>query len=169
MSFFTILLVALVVLPAIVLMVALARSGTRQLEKSNEVVPGVASRAPTSWGGEHTPEARLHRRLGAAVRALPRDDVNVLEARIAIEQVALAIDDQLVTVAALPERVRAAPLAQVEAAVEALENGVATVAANELGQQGAAAVEAALAQLNERVALLAEARAELDPPPAAAD
>jgi hypothetical protein len=142
--------------------VAFARQGKRDYDHSNEVVAGTATNAPPSWAGDHAPEAKLHRRLRDAVAALPRDDVNALEARLAIEQLALAVDDQLVTVARLPERVRAEPLAQVTAAVEAVEDGVARVAANELGQHGAAAVEAALQQLQERVELLAQAHQELE-------
>jgi hypothetical protein len=142
--------------------VAFARQGKRDYDHSNEVVPGTTSSAPPSWAGDHTPEAKLHRRLRDAVAALPRDDAGVLEARVAIEQLALAVDSQLVTVSRLPERVRAEPLAQVVAAVEAVEDGVARVAANELGQHGAAEVEAALQRLQERVELLAQAHQELD-------
>jgi hypothetical protein len=155
-------LVVLVLVASIAGAVALARSGKRSFTKANEVVPGVSPRAPASWAGEHTPEARLHRRLRDAVAALPRDDVGVMEARIAIERLALTVDEQLVTVAALPERVRAQPLAQVTAAVEAVEDGVAKVAANELAAHGSTAVDAALATLQERVELLAQARPELE-------
>lgn len=156
-------LVLVVVAVAISVGAALiARRGAREFELANEVVPGISPRAPASWAGDHSPEARLHRRLRDAVAALPRDDMDVLEARLAIEQLALAVDEQLVTVAALPDRVRDDPLAQVAAAVEAVEDSVAKVAANELGQGAASGVEDALARLNERVELLAEARRELE-------
>jgi hypothetical protein len=155
-------LVAIVVVAIVIGAVALARSSKRTFTQANEVVPGVSPRAPASWAGEHTPEARLHRRLRDAVAALPRDDVAVLETRLAIEQLALAVDEQLVTVAALPERVRAQPLAQVTAAVEAVEDGVAKVAANELAAHGSAEVDAALGRLQERVELLTQARQELE-------
>ena len=85
-----------------------------------------------------------------------------MEARAAIEQLARAVDEQLVTVAKLPDRVKADPLAQATAAVEAVEDGVGRLAANELGQHQAAAVEAALAHARERVELLAQARRELE-------
>jgi hypothetical protein len=159
---FVLLLGVAVVALAVAGAVAFARQGKRDYDHSNEVVAGTATNAPPSWAGDHSPEAKLHRRLRDAVAALPRDDASLLEARVAVEQLALAIDDQLVTVSRLPEHVRAQPLAQVAAAVEAVEAGVARVAANELGQHGAAAVDAALKQLQERVELLAQARQELE-------
>jgi hypothetical protein len=149
--------VALVVMLLVVLVVvALVRQSRRDVER--DPLTGDAA----AWAGQHTPVAKLHRRLAEAVAALPTaDDPNLLEARMAIEQLARAVDDQLVTVARLPERVQDEPLAQATAAVEAVEAGVARVAANELGAHGAAAVEAALHQLEERMALLEQARKEL--------
>jgi len=154
--------VVLIVLVVLLVVVGGAIALARQAKKDATLPVSLAPGAPASWAGAHTPEARLHRRLVDAVAALPREDVNVLEARLAIEQLARAVDEQLVTVSKLPERVRAEPLAQVTAAVEAVEDGVARVAANELGAAGAAAVESALAQLTERVQLLDQARRELE-------
>lgn len=151
-------LVALAVIGAVVV----ARSNRTSFAKSNEVVPGVPSRAPASWAGDHTPEARLHRRLRDAVAALPpRDDLTRFEARASLEQHALSVDDQLVAVAALPERVRGEQLALVVAAVDALEAGVVALTASNQGQLEPARIDAALAQVSERVTLLAEARNEL--------
>lgn len=153
-------LVVIVLLAVVVLVVgfgaALARRATQDVERDH------LSGAPAAWAGQHTPEAKLHRRLADAVAALPADDLDVLEARLAIEQLATAVDAQLVTVARLPERVRSAPLAQATAAVEAVEDSVARVAANELGTGRAAEVESALARLQERVDALSQARKELD-------
>lgn len=153
---FVLLVIVTIVVAVVLGAMALARQGRRDVER--DAVTGEAA----AWAGQHTPEAKLHRRLHDAVAALPAEDPNVLEARLAIEEVVRAVDAQLVSVSKLPERVRAQPLAQVTAAVEAVEDGVARVAANELGAHGAAGVEAALAQLQERMALLAEAHRELD-------
>jgi hypothetical protein len=83
---------------------------------------------------------------------------------VALERQALAVDDRLVAVAALAAPRRAAPLTQVAAAVDAVEAAVATLATAGAGD-GAAALDAAVAEVGQRLAFLAEARAELDPPP----
>jgi hypothetical protein len=151
-------LVALAVVGAVVV----ARSNRTSFAKSNEVVPGTPTRAPASWAGDHTPEARLHRRLRDAVAALPpRDDLGRFEARAALEQKALDVDEQLIAVAALPERVRGDQLALVEAAVDAVEAGVAAVTASSAGALEPAKIDDALAAITERVKLVAEARTEL--------
>ena len=49
--------------------VALTVRSRKDFAEQNEVVPGVASPAPASWAGAHTPEAKLHRRLKEAVAA----------------------------------------------------------------------------------------------------
>lgn len=157
-----VILVVLAVLAAAGAM-AVARANRRQFANANEVVPGVATQAPAAWAGAHTPEARLHRRLRDAVAALPpRDDIERFEARASLEQHALAVDEQLVAVAALPERVRGEQLAMVAAAVDALEAGVAALTASSQGQLEPGRIDDALAQVSERVALLAEARTELE-------
>ncbi len=38
-----------------------------EVRAQGQIVPGAASTAPASWAGAHTPEAKLHRRLGDAV------------------------------------------------------------------------------------------------------
>lgn len=151
---FTVLLVAVVVLAIGFAALAIRRDNA----KANQVVAGAASSAPLSWAGAHTPEARLHRRLVDAVAALPDDDLDV---RRPIEEVALSVDEQLVAVARLPERVRAEPLAQVADAVARVEDAVAAVSLPDRLQLQAS-MDAALAQAKERVALLAQARDELE-------
>lgn len=144
--------------------------------RANQVVPGVPSAAPVSWAGSHDPEARLHRRLRdavAAVRASTRDltDGRVLDLRTELEQGALAVDESLVAVAALPAAHRAEPLARATAAVEDIEQAAADLA-------GATVTEAstrlarALDGARRDAELLAEARSEverlasgLEPPP----
>jgi hypothetical protein len=157
---------ALVLLAVLVLLVVaggaavLTLSGRRRYRAGNVVVPGVETGAPPGWAGAHSTEARLHRRIVAAVRALTAlDDPGLTSEQAALEAEALALDRRLVTVAALPERTRAAPLAEVERAVVALEDAVAAAATG----PGAAGLrlEETAAELQERRRHLAEARAEL--------
>jgi hypothetical protein len=155
----TTLLWVLLVLAAVaaVGVAALAGGVGRTQRRDNEVVPGVATQAPRSWAGAHTPEARLHRRLRDVVRALrtPGADPHA-DLRARLEQQAVAIDEQLVTVAAMPERLRADPLAEAEAAVNALEDAAAALLQET--DSHAPPVDA----VTERLRLLAEAREELD-------
>lgn len=72
---------------------------------------------------------------------------------MSLEQNALAVDERLVAVAALPESLRSEPLATVGAAVDAVEAAVASLVA------GPAVVERtgldrAMAEVQDRVALL---------------
>jgi hypothetical protein len=158
---------ALLVLVVVAVLVGLA-SIRRRYAQSNQVVPGTSTTAPAEWAGAHTPEALLHRRLRDAVTALRADpeldSAGLLQARVTLEQHALTVDQRLVAVAALPERLRAEPLAAVTAAVDALEQAVASLASARAGSD-AHALEAAVRDANERVALLADARAELEDPP----
>ncbi len=144
---------------------AVAISQRRRFARAGEIVPGVASKAPASWAGAHSPEARLHRRLRDAVAAARAnavlDIVGLSDARAAIEVQALAVDDALVATGALPQRSRSEPLSRVESAVETLEAAVAAlVATTAAGTQ--AEVDFRLAEVSERVGLLAAARAELE-------
>jgi hypothetical protein len=156
------------VLVFVVLLLVLAGAGAAavvsgqraRFHKANQVVPGLPSRAPAAWAGAHTTEAKLHRRLRdaiAAMRANPAvKDGWAIDSRVALEHHALAVDDRLVAVAALPEPVRAQPLAAVADAVAAVEAAVASLAASgpELGGQDGlyramAEVQASVAQLGE--------------------
>jgi len=150
-------LVLLVVVAAVVAGAVVVRSGKRDFARANEVVPGRVTRAPAEWAGSHSPEARLHRRLRDAVEALranpAMEDPWMLDARVSLEEQAVAVDERLIAVAALPERVRAEPLAGVGAAVDAVEAAVAALA-----EPGASAtpngVALAMAEVRDRVALL---------------
>jgi hypothetical protein len=75
---------------------------------------------------------------------------------VALEQHALAVDERLVAVAALPARVRPEPLDTIAAAVDALEAAVASLATAgpNLGQR--TGLDQAMAQVEQRVAELAE-------------
>lgn len=159
-------LAAVVVAGAVVAGITVAVARSRQ--RRNRVVPDVATTAPSSWAGAHTPLARLHRRLRAAaeaVRAVPDPDGALIRARVEVEQAALAVDDHLVALHALSERERATRMAQATAAVASVEEAAAKLAdAASTAPSGALpAVEEAL----ERAALVEEARRELDADPAA--
>lgn len=130
---------------------------------------GVAAGGPTipaAWARSHDPEARLHRRVQqvvAALDALPADEVD--DVRWAVARAAAALDERLVAVAALPDRVKAEPLAQVTREVEGLEDAVADVTTR---TAAGGDTTPALRALSERLGALDAARAELDslaPPP----
>ena len=145
----------LVVVAAVVAATVVVRSGKRQYAKANEVVPGTPTRAPAEWAGAHSPEARLHRRLRDAVAALRAnpglEDAWRLEARVSLEQHAVAVDERLIAVASLPERVRAEPLASVAAAVDAVEAAVASLVAGPV-PEARSGLDQAMAEVESRVA-----------------
>lgn len=147
----------LVVVVVVAGAVTVVRTGKRRYAEANEVVPGAATRAPAEWAGAHTPEARLHRRLRDAVQALRAnpalDDAWSLDVRVSLEQRALAVDERLIAVAALPERLRVAPLADVAAAVDAVEDAVAALVAGP-EPAGRTGLDRAMADVEERVAKL---------------
>jgi hypothetical protein len=141
-----------------------ALRNAQDFSDANEVIPGHPTQAPKGWAGAHSPEARLHRRLRDSMTSLRAnrslDEPALVPVREALEREALAVDDRLVAAAALPKGVRDEPLAQVTAAVEAIEQAVADVVG--LRGPGAAATEQAIAEVRTRLALVEEARAELD-------
>lgn len=158
-----VLLAGAVVAAAAAGLVAAAVLVGRARQRRNRVVPDVATRAPTSWAGAHTPLARLHRRLRAAVeaaRGVPDPDGALISARVEVERAALAVDDHLVALHRLSERERASRMAQATAAVASVEEAAARLADAASASRSTAlpAVEQAL----ERAQLVAEARRELD-------
>ena len=153
-----VIVLVLFVVSAAVAAAVVVRNQKRKFAEANVVVPGTASRAPAAWAGAHTPEARLHRRLRDAVEALranpAMEDAFMMDARVSLEQQALAVDERLVAVAALPERVRAEAFASVSAAVDAVEAAVAALVAGPGSRSG---VDQAMAEITERVASLDQA------------
>lgn len=153
----------LALLVAVGMVTAVAVGVKRSRRRANEVVPGVTSPAPVAWAGAHSPEARLHRRLRDAVRAMraqpavagPAEDL-----RGDLERAALALDEHLVAVAALPPATRSAPLARVDEAVAGLEEAAAMWGARAVGgvDDGSTLVDG----VRLRLRLLDQARAELD-------
>jgi hypothetical protein len=79
------------------------------------------------------------------------EDAFRMDARVSLEQQALAVDERLIAVAALPERVRAEPLASVTAAVDAVEAAVAALVA---GPEGESSLDRAMVEVADRVAQL---------------
>lgn len=154
---------ALVLVVVVLTVVLLALVSRRSTAKANEVVPGVATNAPPAWARAHSPEAKLHRRLRDAVatlRALPDADGLGVHRRASAERAALAIDEHLVVVSLLPAAQRAEPMAQLVEQTARLEAAIAALAHGSVGEGGRA--EAALAELDDSLRHLADARAELD-------
>lgn len=135
----------------------------RNRQRRNRVVPDVPTEAPAAWAGAHTPLARLHRRLRAAVdaaRAVPDPDGALIRARVEVEQAALAVDDHLVVLHAMAERERAGRMAAATAAVASVEEAAARLA--DAASLSRSTTLPAVTEALERARLLDEARAELE-------
>lgn len=157
-----------------VLLVALLGAGVgaiairqkQNFAKANEIVPGRATSAPAGWAGAHSPEAKLHRRMGEAVTALRANptlsDAAFMESRSSIENAAQAIDERLIAAAALPRGHREAAIAAVEPDVVALEASVASLATPAVGSAPQRALDDSVRAAQIRLDALAAAQAELD-------
>jgi hypothetical protein len=146
--------------------VALSVRGKRDFAKQNEVVPGRKSPAPASWAGAHSPEAKLHRRLGDAVRAA-HGNPRLVELGLAaqtkqIEAEAMAIDERLVAAAGLPTSHRAAAVAEFEPQVTALEDAVAALITSTTVNDSKQLLEQAVSEADVKLQALAQARAEVE-------
>lgn len=146
--------------------IALTMRSKQDFDDANEVVPGVKSAAPASWAGAHSAEAKLHRRLGATVRAA-RGNPRLVELGLAtqtkqIESEALAIDERLVAAAGLPSSHRAAAVAAFEPHVLALEDAVAALVASTSIGQSKELLERAVSDADITLQALAQARAEVE-------
>lgn len=146
--------------------VALTVRSKKDFDDANEVVPGVKSSAPTSWAGAHTPEAKLHRRLGDAVRAA-RANPRLVELGLApqtrqIESEALAIDERLVAAGGLPVSHRAAAVDALQQHVIALEDAVATLVTSTTVGQSKELLEQVVSEADIKLQALAQARAEVE-------
>lgn len=158
------LVVLLVAAAGIAGAVALARTARRDRDDTLELVPGVPSRAPTSWAGAHNPEARAYRRLVAAVRAgraAPgTSDGSVGAQRVQIENEAVLIEARLLAAATVPGERRTDAVAEAVALVDGFESLVAdfVLAAGE----SPAALDRAMAESALRLSALREARIEVE-------
>ena len=157
------LLIVIIVFSIVAAVAYTALRNAQDFSDANEVIPGTPTRAPKGWAGAHSPEARLHRRLRDAMVVLREnaslDDPSLSPARSALEREALAIDDALVGIAALPKQHREANLPEVAKAVEAVEAAVADVVA--LRGPALADARAGVADVQARLALIVAAREEL--------
>lgn len=143
---------------------ALAARAQRDRRALLEVVPGLATAAPIAWAGAHGREAKLHRRLGAAVRAL-RSSPSLgapafLDQRAALEQEALRIDARLIAFASLTGDRRREGIEQVAGLVERFESAVADLVTAALDDP--ASLEAAIGESEIRLRALEAARAEVE-------
>ncbi|QXC63081.1 hypothetical protein KSP35_10025 [Aquihabitans sp. G128] len=159
-------IVVLVAVAGVVLAGVLALRGKANFERDAQLVPGMASRAPTSWAGSHDPEARLHRRLRDAMRALAAnqafdDDGSLLDLRVELQQQAVGLDDQLVATAALPLELRTEPLERIGGAIATIEQAVADLAGSSAAE-AAADLSRVLDDVRTRTGLVAQAREALD-------
>ena len=144
--------------------VALATRAKRDQAEQLQVVPGVDSGAPVAWAGAHTAEAKLHRRLGAAVRSMRAQPslggADFVAQRSALEQEAVRIDRRLIAVAALTAPRREEGIEQAASLVERFEAAVADLVTASLDDP--ALLEAAISESEVRLRALEEARAEVE-------
>lgn len=148
------------VVAAVAAAAAIAATQARRQARDNQVVAGRPTRAPRSWAGSHTAEARLHRRLRDAVRALAGLGGVDAATRAEVERHVADLDDRLVAVASLPPDERAGPLGVLAEQVAAVEAAVGAFATD--GLDGTTDPGTGLATLSERLDALAAAHAELD-------
>lgn len=143
---------------------ALVTRAKRDQAEQLQVVPGVDSGAPVAWAGAHTAEAKLHRRLGAAVRSMRAHPslggADFVAQRSALEQEAVRIDTRLIAVAALADPRRGEGIEQVASLVERFEFAVAELVTASLDDP--ALLEAAISESELRLRALEEARAEVE-------
>lgn len=146
--------------------VMLAARSKKEFAEQNEVVPGRVSPAPASWAGAHSREAKLHRRLGDAVkgaRANPRFvELGLATQMTAIEAEALAIDERLVAAAALPAAHRDAAIDPLEEHIVQLEAAIADLVTSISVADSKQQLEAAVSAADVKLQALAEARAEVE-------
>ncbi|MDT5076989.1 MAG: hypothetical protein QOJ80_1626 [Mycobacterium sp.] len=127
-----VLLVIVLVVAAVVLFaVALNRRSKAQLAAGVEVVPGMPTGAPAEWAGQHTPEAKLHRRLTGLARslaAIPLGDAASIERRSTVEQHIQQLDQRLIGLASAPDAARQEAVAELEPEVASAEAEVGKLA-----------------------------------------
>ena len=146
--------------------VALAVRSRAEFTEQNQVVPGRRSPAPASWAGAHSREAKLHRRLGDAVKGA-RENPRFVELGLAaqmntLEAEAMAIDERLVAAASLPAAHRDAAIDPLDVHVVALEAAVAEMVTSITVADSKEQLEAAVSAADIKLQALAAARAEVE-------
>ncbi len=143
--------------------VALAVRSRKDFAEQNQVVPGRASPAPANWAGAHTREARLHRRLGDAVKGAHENprfvELGLAPQMAQIDAQAMAIDERLVAAANLPASHKDAAIDAIEAHVVELEQTIADLVTGVTVSDSRAQLEQAVSAADIRLQALAEARA----------
>ena len=146
--------------------VALAVRSKKEFGEQNQVVPGIASPAPASWAGAHTREAKLHRRLGDAVKGAHQNprfvELGLAAQMRAIDAEAMAIDERLVAAAGLPASHRDAAIDALEANVVQLESTIAEMVTSITVADSKQQLEQAVSAADLKLQALAEARAEVE-------
>ena len=126
-----VLVVVLAVAAVVAFAVALSRRSKAQLAAGLESPPGMPSGAPAEWAGQHTPEAKMHRRLTGLARslaAMPLGGAAEIERRVAVEQRIQQLDQRLIGLASAPEVARREAIAAMESEVAATEAEVGALA-----------------------------------------
>lgn len=163
-----ILFVAVAAVAAVGAALALGAQRVKQnAKKGQQIAPGTSSAVPLGWAGAHTPEAKLHRRLGKAMsglRAATEDDALVTANVDVVEREALKIEQQLVAASMMAERLKGPAIDELGAAVDQIEN-VSAQLIQRSAELSSGDVQAQLSELSERLDLLDQARAELDQGP----
>ena len=111
--------------------VALARRSKQQLAAQIEPGPGMPDGAPIEWAGQHTPEAKLHRRLTAlatTLAQLPLGDAAHIERKVAVETRVQELSRRLVALAHAPRDALREAVAKLEPEVAAAEDEVGKLA-----------------------------------------
>ncbi len=146
--------------------VALARSGKKQFDEQNQVVPGMKSAAPASWAGANTREAKLHRRLGDAVKGALQNprfvELGLAPQMKSIEAEALAIDERLVASAGLAGEHKEQALDALEEHVAGLETTIADMVTGVTVADTKELLQEAVSAADIRLQALAQARAEVE-------
>lgn len=146
--------------------VALALRSKQEFATQNEVVPGRKSPAPASWAGAHSREAKLHRRLGDAVKGARQNprfvELGLAAQMTAIEAEALAIDERLVAAAGLPSAHRDAAIDPLEQHVVELETAIVELVTSVSVADSKVQLEAAVSAADIKLQALAAARAEVE-------
>lgn len=130
-SWLVVLLVVAVVASGALFAVALARRSKNQLAVGAEPLPGMPTGAPLEWAGQHTPEAKMHRRLvglAQTVAALPLGDAAAIERQVAVQHKIQELDRRLISFAVAPEPARREAVDGLEPEVAAAEAEVGTLA-----------------------------------------
>ena len=118
---------------------------------------------PASWAGAHSREARLHRRLGDAVKGAHENprfvELGLAPQMAQIDAQAMAIDERLVAAANLPASHKDAAIDAIEAHVVELEATIADLVTGITVTDSRQQLEQAVSDADIRLQALAEARA----------